>query len=134
MKRRFLLSIAVIVPLGAIGYLVPRLIAVSKVRPLYGNFEIGSRCMGGHEIFLYLDETQAYESCPGHRNLDLMGSVVRTKDALTIFHSKDGTPWLRIAYDGSRHTVTSVEKGWSKDLPQVANPWRTWLPKFWSEH
>ena len=134
MKRRLLIAVAVIVPLGALGYLGPRLVAASKARPLYGNFDMGLRCMGGHEIFLYLDETQAYENCPGHRDLDPMGPVVRAKDSLTILHTKDSTPWLRIDYDGSRHTVTSAEKGWSEDLPQVANPWRTWLPKLLPEH
>jgi hypothetical protein len=134
MKRKLMIVFAVSVLFGSLGYLVPRLVAASKARPLYGNFDIGLRCMGGHEIFLYLDETHAYENCPGHRDLDPMGPVVRTSDSLTILHSEDGTPWLRINYDGSRHMLTNAEKGWSKFLPQVANPWRTWLPKLLPEH
>ena len=128
MKRRVLIVVGLIVLLSGFGYLTPRLVAASKARPLYGNFDMGLRCMGGHEIFLFLDETQAYENCPGHRDLDPMGPITRTANSLTILNSRDSTSWLRIDYDGSHHTVTSATKGWTEDLPQVANPWRTWLP------
>lgn len=134
MNRRILITVAVIMSLGLLGYIVPCLVAALKARPLYGNFDMGLRCMCGHDIFLYLDETQANENCPGHPDLNPMGPVVRAKDSLTILHSEDGTPWLRIDYDGSRHTVTSAEKGKSEDLPQVSNPWRTLLPKLLPEH
>ena len=134
MKRRLLIAVVVIVLLGALGYVVPRLVAESKARPLYGNFDMGLRCVGGHEIFLYVDETHAYENCPGHRDLDLIGSVIRSEDSFSIQRAKDSTPWVRVDYDGSRHMATSEEKGWTEELPQVANPWRTWLPKILPEH
>ena len=84
--------------------------------------------MGGHEIFLYLDGAQAYEHCPGHRDMDPMGPITRTADSVTILHAKDRSPWLRIDYDGTAHKVTRIRDGRLYELPQVNNPWRTWLP------
>ena len=128
MKRTILIAVGVIVLVGGLGYFIPRLISVSTARPLYGNFDRGIQCMGGHEIFLFLDETQAYKHCPGHRNLDPMGPITRTASSVTIHNVDDNTPRLRIDYTISGHTITSATEGWSESLPQVSDPWRTWLP------
>lgn len=128
MKRKILIGSGLVVLLGSLGYLVPRLVSAANARPLYGNFDMGMKCMGGHEIFLYLDGTQAYQHCPGHRDMEPMGSITRSADLVTILHAKDGTPWLRIGYDGTAHKATRVRDGQSYPLPQVNNPWRTWLP------
>ena len=128
MKRKILIGSGLVVLLGSLGYLVPRLVSAANARPLYGNFDMGMKCMGGHEIFLYLDGTQAYQHCPGHRDMEPMGSITRSADSVTILHAKDGTPWLRIDYDGTSHRATRVRDGQLYPLPQVNNPWRTWLP------
>jgi hypothetical protein len=134
MKNKLFIAVIVLSLIGTLGYTIPCIFAMSKARPLYGNFDMGLQCMGGHEIFLFLDETLAYKNCPGHREMDPMGPIVRGKESLTIFRSDGKTPWLRIDYEGSRHKVTSSEIGWPNELPQVANPWRTWLPKLLPEH
>ncbi|GAA5479730.1 hypothetical protein [Haloferula helveola] len=133
MKGPLIAAFSLIALLGGSVYLIPRWVAASRARPLYGNFDIGLRCMGGHEIFLFLAETRAYDNCPGHRSLDSPAEVIRTETSVTILNSRDQTPRLRIDYDGSRHTITSIERGWTEDLPQVSNPWRTWLPKILPE-
>jgi hypothetical protein len=133
MRRRILIGIGMMVLLGSLGYVVPRVVSASAARPLYGNFDMGLKCMGGHEIFLYLDGTQAYEHCPGHRDMEPMGPITRTADSVTILHAKDSAPWLRIDYNGTAHKVTRVRDGRLYDLSQVNNPWRTWLPTLFPE-
>jgi hypothetical protein len=133
MKRKLPIAIGAFVLFGGLGYIVPRLVSASNARPLYGNFDMGMKCMGGHEIFLYLDGSGAYENCPGHRDMSPMGPIARSAASVTILHAKDSTPWLRIDYDGSVHQVTRVRDGRVYDLPQVSNPWRTWFPKLLPE-
>jgi hypothetical protein len=89
--------------------------------------------MGGHEIFLRLDETVAYDHCPGHRELRPIGSVRRDKDSVTVLRGEDSSPMLVVRFDGSRHSITWMYDGHTESLPQVNNPWRTWLPKILPE-
>jgi hypothetical protein len=132
-KKKILIASGVMMLSGGIAYMVPRAVGAAKARPLHGNFDMGLKCMGGHEIFLYLDGSRAYQHCPGHRDMSPMGPITRTGDSVTILHANDGTPWLRIDYDGTHHKATRVKDGRRCDLPQVNNPWRTWLPKFFPE-
>ena len=69
MKKKLAIMAASVVVLSVAGYLIPIAVSVATAKPLYGNFYTESVCAGGHEIFLFLDEHEAYESCPGHRHL-----------------------------------------------------------------
>jgi len=62
----------------------------SRARPLYGVFDIDSRCIGGHESFLTLEETAAYDDCPGHRIKKNIGRVERSGNE-AIVHSLRGS-------------------------------------------
>jgi hypothetical protein len=134
MNRILWITLVSVILVVSIGFFAPIQFATSKSRPLYGNFDIGIRCMGGHETFLYLDEAHAYYHCPGHRDMKAMGRIVRSKDSLVIFRLRDNTAWLRVDHDGNRHRVTSMDKGWSEEFKQVSNPWRTWLPRLLPKH
>ena len=116
----------------------------SQAQPLYGNFDVGMKCMGGHEIFLDLEFSHAYQNCPGHRDRKLIGRIVRTKDSATIIDLRDSTPWLRIEWNGTTHSVSVIEKpdsqstigmiSASQTTNQVNNPWRLWLPRLLPEN
>jgi|GEM_PF-6368176 len=110
----------------------------SQCQPLYGNFDIGTKCMGGHEVFLDLDTRYAYYNCPGHRDRRKIGNLVRAKDSVTIFNARDDSPFYRIDWDGSAHSLSFLKMRDSDsvkdDVPvrraisQVTNPSRLWLP------
>lgn len=134
MKRKLVIVAIVIGLLSVIVYIVPIVVASSKARPLYGNFDIGMKCMGGHEIFLYLDEDEAFKHCPGHRDMSLMGRIERDGHSVTVHRKHDDAPWCRVDLDGSDHSLVFLDDSSRHDLPQVNNPWRTWLPRLLPEH
>ena len=94
--------------------------------------------MGGHEVFLDLDTRYAYNNCPGHRERRKVGCVVRTRDSVTIIDARDDSPWFRIDWDGSAHSLSFLKSPDSQSImgcipvrgviSQVTNPWRLWLP------
>jgi hypothetical protein len=133
MKKKLVKIASVVALLLVIIYFVPVLVARSKARPLYGDFDMGVQCMGGHEIFLRLDEEKAFDNCPGHRDLRSVGRVERTNNSITIHRTHDDVPWCRVDFDGSDHSFTFLTTNSTRDLPQVSNPWRTWLPRFLPE-
>ena len=89
--------------------------------------------MGGHEIFLYLDQDEAFEHCPGHRDMTLLGRIERDETSVTVFRQHDDTPSFRVDLDGSDYSIVSLTNSSAHDLQQVNNPWRTWLPRFCPE-
>ncbi len=115
----------------------------SRARPLFGIFDIGSHCMGGHEIFLTLEETAAFDECPGHRSKKHIGRIERTGNEVIVHRLKDDAPYLRISWDGTGHSLTYNDRpraSASPDeqlrripLPQVTNPFRTRLPRYLPE-
>jgi hypothetical protein len=115
-------------------YIVPILVSSSRSQPLHGNFDMGMKCMGGHEIFLYLDEDEAFEHCPGHRDMSLMGRIERDENSVTIHRKHDDVPWCRVDLDGSDHSLVFLDDSSRHELPQVNNPWRTWFPRLLPEH
>lgn len=58
MKGRRWKILGVVILVLALVYLVPIVVSSSKARPLYGDFDIGTWCVGGHEIFLHLGEEE----------------------------------------------------------------------------
>lgn len=134
MKRKILLTTIMVGLLSLIVYFVPIIVASMKARPLYGNFDIEMKCMGGHEIFIYLGEYEAFQHCPGHRDMDPMGRIERHEGYVIIHDKMDDTPWIRVFLEGSDHSIIFLDKTSSHELPQVNNPWRTWLPKILPGH
>lgn len=115
----------------------------SRARPLYGDFDMGLKCMGGHEIFLRLEEHEAFNNCPGHRDKDLIGKLERTGNSAIILRKKDNIPWMRVDWNGSFHSLVFLQSRNSSTLegmaskltplPQVTNPFRTKLPRYLPE-
>jgi hypothetical protein len=133
MKRKLAIIATVIVLLSLIVYAIPIFVSMSKSRPLYENFDIGSKCMGGHEIFLYLDDDKVFTHCPGHREMSPLGRIERSEDSVTVYPLGVDEPFFRIDFDGSDHTFVGLNEDSVTELPQVNNPWRTWLPRFFPE-
>ena len=92
------------------------------------------KCMGGHEIFLYLAEDEAFEHCPRHRDMSLMGRIERDGNSVTIHRKHDDAPWCRMYLDGSGHSLVFLDDSSRHDLPQVNNPWRACSPRLLPEH
>jgi hypothetical protein len=132
--RRILARVTIVLALFLVlVYFVPISVSSFRSQPLYGNFDMGMKCMGGHEIFLFLEEDEAFEHCPGHRDMSLMGRIERTGDSITIYQKHDDAPWCRVDFDGSEHSLVFLKDSSRHDLPQVNNPWRTWLPRLLPE-
>ncbi|MEP2775741.1 MAG: hypothetical protein ABJQ29_04685 [Luteolibacter sp.] len=134
MKRtRIFLPFICLMAFGLAIWLLP--IAFQKIRatPLEGHF--GSIiCACGHEIFYELHGSDAYETCPAHRERKHLGKVIRTPNAATVISSKTGKPDLVFTYDGSQHRCDFLYSGSSPNIiDQVNNPWRTILPKYLPE-
>ena len=65
MKALILTFTLVCITLAAV--VAPIAIERGKSKPLYGLFSIpGHRCMCGHQIFWEFQETEAFDTCPGH--------------------------------------------------------------------
>lgn len=90
--------------------------------------------MGGHEIFMDLDNTEAYENCPGHRNRRRIGRLDRDATSATVIGARE-TPLMRFEWNGSSHSVHWLLSANSSSLPiaQTTNPWRLWIPRFLPE-
>lgn len=131
--KRLVIPVVVLVLFAALVYFVPILICSVRARPLYGNFETGLRCACGHEMFLYLGKDSAYENIPGHREKTLTGRIERHENSVTIYDKLKDAPWIRIDLKGSHHLIVFLKDSSTKELPQISNPWRTWLPQFLPE-
>ena len=132
-RRKFTkMTIVLGLPLVVV-YFTPILVSSSKSQPLYGNFDMGMKCMGGHEIFLYLEEDSAFQHCPGHRDMSLMGPVTRSTNSATIHLNRSGTPWWRVDLNDSDYALVFLDDSSTHELSQVNNPWRTWLPRILPE-
>lgn len=115
----------------------------NQARPLYGDFDLELRCAGGHEIFLRLEESAAYNNCPGHKDKALIGRIERTPEAVLVHRKKDDAPWMRITWDGKQHHLEFLQRRNSSTLEgmtpvrgvlaQVLNPFRTILPRYLPE-
>jgi hypothetical protein len=136
-KRRitFALSILVVV---ALVFILPWVYSWSQAKPLYGLFDVGNECMGGHEIFLELEADQAFENCPGHRFRKPVGPVERTSNSVVIDRGKNIK--MRVEWNGTNYTLEfSFPPGAKPSLEepltiyQVHNLWRLWLPRWLPE-
>lgn len=133
--RRMLARVTMVFALFLIlVYIVPILVSSSRSQPLYGNFDMGMKCMGGHEIFLFLGEDEAFQHCPGHQDMSLMGRIERDGNSVTIHRKHDDAPWCRVDFDGSDHSLVYLDDSSRHDLRLVSNPWRTWFPRLLPEH
>ena len=143
MRKSFWVGAAVILAIAIAAYLTTWIVIKYRSQPLHGTFDVGMKCMGGHEIFLDLESGDAYDACPGHRSRDRIGKVVRNNNSATIIDSRDGAPWIRIDWDGSSHSLSFLKVPDSTSLMgmiplrghvhQVTSPWRLWAPRFFPE-
>ena len=134
MKRKLGIAFAIVGLFCALIYFAPIIVSTSKAKPLYGNFDMQAQCMGGHEIFLFLAEDEAFTHCPGHREMNPLGIIERHESYVIISSLDGGSPMFKIHYDESTHRFESLRNSSQEEVPQVNNPWRTFLPKFLPEH
>jgi len=134
MKRKRWIIFGVTILVLATIYFVPIIVSSLKARPLYGDFDIGTKCMGGHEIFLHLGEEQCFEHCPGHRDFSQNGWMSRNENEVAVRALEGGEVFYRIVFDGKKHFIVNEKTSHREELKQVNNPWRTWLPTLLPEH
>jgi len=142
--KRLKWIVAFLVIIGAIGFLGPWILKARDAEPLMGVFDVELKCMGGHEIFLELTEDAAFDNCPGHRDRKKVASIIRDTDSVTVIDSRDGRPWFRVHWDGTKHTLDFLKRPDSQsmfgmipvrgEVLQVNNPWRIWIPLMLPEH
>lgn len=139
MKER-IASITVLMTIGAlVAYFSAWAYNKSHSRPLYGLFDVGMKCMGGHEIFLELDSNDAFANCPGHKDRSRVGRIIRTATSVMVVDPRDDSPWFRIDWDGTGHSLSFVKRPDSGStmgmipirgpIHLVTNPWRVWIPR-----
>ena len=123
---------------------VPWVLHARKAQPLLGVFDVELKCMGGHEIFLELNEDAAFEACPGHRQRMKVAEVVRSENTATVVDSRNGKDWFQITWDGSDYTIDFLKNPDSQsmfgmipirgEIKQMNNPWRLWIPRVLPQH
>lgn len=142
MKKKILITAAVIGIVTSLGYIVPIVVKSANAVPLHGDYDMNLMCMGGHEIFLRLENEFAYEHCPGHRDKILIGRIIRDEASLIIL-DQEGEHFVRVQQDGDDLTVerliwpkepTILQLVGKRKIKQVNNPWRTWFPRMLPEH
>ena len=131
MKKKYVIALSLLMVILLI-YFVPIMLAKGHAKPLFGDFDMGSKCMGGHEIFLLLEKDRCYQSCPGHDDKIDWGVISRGVDSVTIYSADGVTPWARVDYSGTEHFITYTEDGERRSLPQVVSPWRLRLSYYFS--
>ncbi len=109
MRRKPVIVLAIVGLIFVPVYLAPIIASASNAKPLYGYFDIGSVCMGGHETFLILEEDLVFTYCPGHRDKNQIGRIARHESQVTIYPLEGDEPVFRIHYDGSNHHVESLK-------------------------
>lgn len=133
-KKRWVLlrRLLVIALIPVVTYYLSIFVSELKSKPLIGHFTVGDpvTCMCGHEDFLLIHEYSFYYYCPGHRERDLIGKVIRSKNIATLINN-DGHIEFKIRWNGKAHY--DIKNGKKTLIKQVNNPWRTWLPWFLSE-
>ncbi len=142
MKKTILVLVTLLV-IASLVYVIPQIGPSRSARPLEGVFDVGMKCMGGHEGFLELSGDAAFDNCPGHRQRKKVAEVVRDSDSATVIDPRDGKPWFRISWDGSKHSLEFLKRpdsqSWFGMIPvrgeikQVTNPWRLWIPRLLPE-
>lgn len=141
-KKRIATITVLITILALVVYFSAWAYSKSQSRPLFGIFDIDYKCMGGHEIFLDLDSSDAFFNCPGHRDRKRAGRIIRSDTTVVVLDLLD-SPWLRIDWDGSGYSLSFLQPpgGESKvgtipapvPIQQVTNPWRLWIPRLLPE-
>ncbi|HEX7260200.1 MAG TPA: hypothetical protein VF258_00135, partial [Luteolibacter sp.] len=83
MKKTIFVLVTLLITTSLV-YVSPRIWSSRSARPLEGIFDVGMKCMGGHEGFLELIGDEAFDNCPGHRQRKKVADVVRDSDSATV--------------------------------------------------
>ena len=128
-KKRFLLlkRLLVIGLIPIVIYFIVIFMSKIQSKPLLGHFKIGEDfvCVCGHESFTLIENDRYYDFCPGHNDKYLCGKIVRKKGKVH-FVDKEGKIIYTLRWNGKKHY--EIHNGKKKNVEQVNNPWRTWLP------
>ncbi len=112
---------------------VPLAVGFFNAKALQGCFLIGS-CGCSHDIFLLVEEKEAFNYCPGHKDKKLIGPVSRSADVITIIRARDSLPIYEIKRDNGAYFLSfSPTKGSWRQVDRITNPWRTTLRSYFPE-
>lgn len=113
---------------------VPVAVGSAQAKPLLGSFLI-ARCGCGHDIFYLIEETQAFDYCPGHKERKLIGSVTRTGNWVSVGRARDSAPDFELKQEKGGYFLrySSLKDDDWHAVDQITNPWRTSLRSYFPE-
>ena len=108
-------------------YMVPVIVAAASAHGTRGYFYDG-KCMGGHEIFTYIEGDGYYSYCPGHRETR-REYTIRASGGQWETLKGDGTVAFGFrVQDGDVFRTFLVSTNWIR-MERVYSPWRLWIPR-----
>ena len=113
---------------------VPVAIGFFNAKALQGCFLLGN-CGCGHDVFLLVEEKEAFDYCPGHDDKKLIGPVSRTGDLIKVIRARDSRPAFEIKREDSAYFVRFLrikDTRWNQ-IDRITNPWRTTLRSYFPE-
>lgn len=135
MKKKRIIRTSLFI--GAVAILIwatPVGVGLIRAKPLSGSFMISS-CACGHEVFYLIENSQAYEYCPGHKQKKLIGPARRDGDLVRVASTTDSAPEFEIKLENGSHFMKFP---WLKNdewevVEQVSNPSRNSLCGYFPE-
>ena len=133
-KSRLVTISTIAVAVTLLIWAIPVAIGFAQALPLQGSFLLG-QCACGHEIFYLIEEAQAFDYCPGHKEKKLVGPVSKNGDLIRISRAKDLAPDFELKLENGGHYLRFLpvkDDEWHY-VDQVTNPWRTSLRSYFPE-
>lgn len=115
-------------------WVVPVAFGFFSAKTLQGCFRLAS-CACGHDVFLLVEEKEAFDYCPGHKEKKLIGPVSRSGDLITVLRAKDSRPEYEIKREDGVYFLRFLSiknNSWSQ-VDRITNPWRTTLRSYFPE-
>ena len=135
MKKKRLIMIGTIAGAAALlAWAIPVAAGLAQAKPLLGSFML-ARCVCGHDIFYLIEETQAFDYCPGHKEKKLIGPVTRAGNLVRVARARDSAPVfeLKLEKGGYFLKFSSLKDDDWDAVDQITNPWRTSLRSYFPE-
>ena len=113
--------------LAFLGWVIPVVIGMIQAKPFVGSFQT-ARCACGHDVFYLIEDAEAFEYCPGHKEKRLVGPALKIGNRVEVSDAAKLTPVFQLKFEDGDYFLkfTSVEYDWHV-VDQVTNPWRTSL-------
>ena len=134
-RRLWLPVLATFLLLGLISCVSTIFYIILQYKSIDGYYEISStiRCGCGYRVYLYINDNNLYNTCPGHNEYgELWGTLVYTNKSLMAVNKKTGDVYAELFQHGVDLRIiekTGSHKGCPMIFPRVKNPWQIWIPR-----